>query len=81
MCIFSFQAIKNNIQRLRRNLTGSCFVFVVMAHGACGYIFDRERKKVDISRDIISQFDAQSCPGLQGKPKLFIIQACRITSK
>ncbi|XP_068691408.1 caspase-6-like [Montipora foliosa] len=56
------------------------FVCIIMSHG------DRDRiqgvnGKSTALEDLMSDFKAASCPSLEGKPKVFIIQACRGTMK
>ncbi|XP_040564695.1 caspase-3 [Lepeophtheirus salmonis] len=48
----------------------------VLSHGRNGMIITHEGAKVD-TEWIYSQFNNQKCPLLKGKPKFFIIQACR----
>ena len=52
-----------------------CFVCVMLTHGEEGIVFGTD-KPVDI-KDLATYFKGDNCPGLVGKPKIFIIQACR----
>ena len=52
-----------------------CFVCVLLSHGEPDVIFGHDGK-VELV-DIFQKFDGNHCPTLIGKPKLFIIQACR----
>ncbi|XP_050392535.2 caspase-3 [Patella vulgata] len=62
-----------------------CFACVILSHGGEFYTNAHERKNmiygVDESRisveRIMNYFDSQNCPALQGKPRLFFVQACR----
>ena len=56
---------------------GDCFVFVAMSHGGPDAIYGTDGKPVSISHDIINQFDGKNWPKMEGKPKIFLIQACR----
>ena len=47
-----------------------------MSHGDTGYISGTDEEKVHL-KDIQAEFEGDKCPKLQGKPKLFFIQACR----
>ena len=40
------------------------------------YLKGRDGKEVKLD-DLINQFSSDNCPALAGKPKLFLIQACR----
>ncbi|WAR20930.1 CASP1-like protein [Mya arenaria] len=52
-----------------------CFVFVILSHGEEGVVYGTD-KEVEI-KELASYFRGDRCPTLIGKPKLFIIQACR----
>ena len=52
-----------------------CFVCVLLSHGEPDVIFGHDGK-VELV-DIFQKFDGIHCPTLVGKPKIFIIQACR----
>ena len=51
-------------------------VVVLMSHGADDFIYGSDIEKVHIP-SIVDKFKPNKCPALQGKPKLFFIQACR----
>ena len=53
---------------------GDCFVLVVLSHGSDGYLYAKDGL---YSRESLwTQFTADKCPSLAGKPKLFFIQVC-----
>lgn len=52
-----------------------CFVCVFLSHGETDFVFGHD-DKVQLA-DVFQKFDAIHCPSLIGKPKIFIIQACR----
>ncbi|KAI4893323.1 hypothetical protein NFI96_028475 [Prochilodus magdalenae] len=54
-----------------------CFVCVFLSHGEDGHIFAKD-EKVDI-KEITALFREDHCKSLAGKPKIFILQACRGT--
>lgn len=54
-----------------------CFVAVLLSHGEEGYIFGHDDKIA--TEDLLNFFRGDKCETLLGKPKLFIIQACRGT--
>lgn len=54
----------------------SCFVLCVVSHGERGLIFGGDEGK-KLLRDVVDAFSPTRCPSLKGKPKLFVIQACR----
>jgi hypothetical protein len=54
----------------------SCLAIVIMSHGdTSGKIFGVDNESVNLDKDIIGPF--KNCEGLQYKPKLFFVQACR----
>ncbi|XP_053406745.1 caspase-3-like isoform X2 [Mercenaria mercenaria] len=52
-----------------------CFVCVILSHGEEGVVYGTD-KIVDI-KELTQKFKGDVCPSLVGKPKIFIIQACR----
>ena len=52
-----------------------CFVCVLLSHGEPDMIYGSD-DKVELTY-IFQLFDGINCPSLRGKPKIFIIQACR----
>ncbi|CAH1239904.1 CASP2 [Branchiostoma lanceolatum] len=67
--------LKNFAAKEEHRAADACIV-VLMSHGAQGEIYGTDGKTVEY-RDIFAVFDNKNCPDLQGKPKLFFIQACR----
>ena len=64
------------------------FLFIVSSHGKerdnpafkgrKGHVFAcSDDEELFVDKDVINRFTDEKCPGLRGKPKLFIIQACR----
>jgi len=51
-------------------------VCCILSHGEEGKVFGSDSRAVELD-GIISLITADKCPTLQGKPKLFFIQACR----
>ncbi|XP_078532803.1 caspase-6 [Lissotriton helveticus] len=52
-----------------------CFLCVFLSHGEKDHIYSYD-SKIEIQA-LISMFKGDRCPSLVGKPKIFIIQACR----
>ena len=52
-----------------------CFICVLLSHGEPEMIYGTD-ETVKLT-DIFLKFDGINCPTLRGKPKIFIIQACR----
>ncbi|XP_078574173.1 caspase-3-like [Branchiostoma floridae x Branchiostoma japonicum] len=53
-----------------------CFACCIMSHGTTGKVFSSDDVGLDIC-DLMKLFNANKCPSLKGKPKLFFIQACQ----
>ncbi|XP_063074399.1 caspase-6-like [Engraulis encrasicolus] len=52
-----------------------CFVCVFLSHGENDHVFAYDGKIA--IQDITALFKGNKCPSLAGKPKIFILQACR----
>ncbi|XP_052073551.1 caspase-3-like isoform X2 [Mytilus californianus] len=53
-----------------------CVVLILMSHGKGEYIYGDDNIPVNLA-DIIGVFDSVHCPGLDEKPRLVFVQACR----
>lgn len=54
------------------------FVMIVMSHGGDGDTILGVRGKHKITvKELMAEFKINRCPSLAGKPKIFIVQACR----
>ena len=53
-----------------------CFVLCLMSHGLEGFVYGADGKEV-LLEDVCGFFSNSRCRTLKGKPKLFVIQACR----
>lgn len=56
-----------------------CLVVILMSHGKQDLIDGSDGEQLHLVDDVYSLFNNENCPSLQGKPKLFFIQACRGT--
>ncbi|XP_072534698.1 caspase-6-like [Salminus brasiliensis] len=57
------------------HVDADCFVCIFLSHGENGHVYAYD-DKIDI-QEITSLFRGDKCPSLVGKPKIFILQACR----
>lgn len=48
----------------------------LLSHGEEGFIFGTDGRKLQLD-SVFKLFDNSNCPTLVGKPKIFVIQACR----
>ncbi|KAJ8338521.1 hypothetical protein SKAU_G00374870 [Synaphobranchus kaupii] len=53
-----------------------CLVCCVLSHGEQGVVYGVDGRELPL-RDLTGPFSAARCASLQGKPKLFFIQACQ----
>lgn len=53
-----------------------CFVLCLMSHGLEGFVYGADGETV-LLEDVCGFFSNSRCRTLKGKPKLFVIQACR----
>jgi len=79
----SNQTCNNMLRKVREvaNLDHTdmdCFLLVVLSHGDEGIVYGTDGV---MALDILtSPFKGMNCPSLVGKPKLFMVQACRGTN-
>jgi caspase-like apoptosis-related cysteine protease len=53
-------------------------VFCMATHGPeRSRLMSADCLEIDVEKDILRSFNNESCPGLRGKPKFFIFQACQ----
>lgn len=60
----------------KHNEEKDCLAVCVMSHGDESGFYTSDGKKIDYEK-VISYFKNDRCKSFRGKPKLFIIQACR----
>ncbi|XP_063396808.1 caspase-3-like [Mytilus trossulus] len=53
-----------------------CIVLIIMSHGSSGYIYGNDGNPIKLT-DLIDVFDSEHCLGLDDKPRLVFVQACR----
>ena len=53
-----------------------CFVCVLLSHGTKDGIYGTDLQVMIKTETITSLFQRNQCPSLEGKPKIFLIQAC-----
>ncbi|XP_023999249.1 caspase-14-like [Salvelinus sp. IW2-2015] len=65
---------RDRINRSPENI--SCVFVVTTSHGGQDVIVDADNNCLSV-KDIIEPFGDELCPRMKGKPKVFIIDACR----
>lgn len=53
-----------------------CLLVAVLTHGTKGKLYGTDGKLVPVE-EITELFSGNKCPSLTGKPKIFLLQACR----
>lgn len=51
-------------------------VVIILSHGDNGLIYGSDGRKIE-NEWLLRQFNNEGCPALKGKPKFFLLQACR----
>ncbi|XP_018611669.1 caspase-6-like [Scleropages formosus] len=59
----------------RDHADADCFVCVILSHGEKDHFFSKDAKI--LMQDVVAPFKGDRCKSLVGKPKIFIVQACR----
>ena len=60
---------------LENHADADCILVAVLSHGELGILYASDHAyKPD---KLWTQFNAENCPSLAGKPKLFFVQACQ----
>ena len=49
----------------------------ISSHGESNKVFGTDEKAVNIEQEIINPLHNNQCPGLEGRPKIFFMNACR----
>ena len=78
LTILEFKKELKNLADNPENESADMMILVVLSHGREGQIITSDGRGVD-TEEIYAQFNNVNCPKLKGKPKFFIVQACRGT--
>ncbi|XP_077535208.1 uncharacterized protein LOC144147054 isoform X3 [Haemaphysalis longicornis] len=71
------KAILEGVSKEESQKDADCLVVILMSHGKEGTIYGSDGEEVHLEPDVYGPFNNCNCRTLQGKPKLFFIQACR----
>lgn len=72
----------NQMRRLFKDIAAKdhiqfdCLLVAVLTHGTKGKLYGTDGKLVPVE-EITELFSGNKCPSLTGKPKIFLLQACR----
>ncbi|XP_068085598.1 caspase-1 [Anabrus simplex] len=67
--------VLRNVANVADHSNADCLLVAVLTHGSAEGLYARD--EYYSSGEIWTPFQADNCPSLAGKPKIFIIQACR----
>ena len=70
------ETMRDAMEKAKRYQHHCCLVVAVMSHGTCEGIIGVDGQIVTV-RELMAYFTSTACQSLAGKPKIFIIQACR----
>lgn len=80
---FTFLQVDQILEQFKSQFTNfppmakfSCLIFIG-SHGCFSKIESSDHKDINLYKDVIYKFDTKNCPQLEGKPKIFLIQACQ----
>ncbi|XP_014809874.1 PREDICTED: caspase-8 [Calidris pugnax] len=65
-----------SIQQRKDHKDEDCFVCCILSHGKKGVIYGVDGQEVPI-QELTTAFTGQNCRSLNGKPKVFFVQACQ----
>ena len=58
----------------------TCILFAFISHGSDGCV-EMKEDQISVDIDILRRFRANNCPGLAGKPKIFLFSVSNIFYK
>ena len=70
------QRVMKDVSKISGHKDAQMCVVIMSSHGNKDVILSSDLQSVTIS-SLLENFSRDNCPGLAGKPKLFIINACR----
>lgn len=71
-----FTQLLNEFSADEGQSSADMMILVVLSHGRDGHVIASDGSSIG-TETIYEKFNNEHCPALQGKPKFFIIQACR----
>ena len=67
----------NNFSKMEDHNYGEMCVVIILSHGNDGGLINAADGKVVSTEYVLRRFNNDACPALKGKPKFFVLQACR----
>ena len=71
------KVVEDFSKHFKHKRSDMCIV-AVMSHGDDKSLLTKDCQLLDIQTELLEKFNTANCPDLEGKPKWFIIQACRL---
>eukprot|EP00092_Neocalanus_flemingeri_P007155 GFUD01007730.1.p1 GENE.GFUD01007730.1~~GFUD01007730.1.p1 ORF type:complete len:382 (+),score=76.81 GFUD01007730.1:41-1186(+) len=67
-----------DFSEMKDHIDADMAVICISSHGSeNGKVISADCLEIDLETDILRRFNNQYCPNLKGKPKFFMVQACR----
>ena len=67
----------NNFSKMEDHIYSQMCVVIILSHGNDGGLINAADGKVVSTEYVLRRFNNDACPALKGKPKFFVLQACR----
>ena len=67
----------NSFSKLEDHIYGQMCIVIILSHGNDGGLINAADGKVVSTEYVLRRFNNDACPALKGKPKFFVLQACR----
>ncbi|XP_023324909.1 caspase-14 [Eurytemora carolleeae] len=71
-----FHEVITEFRSNKQHLESDMAIVAILSHGKDGIVYAADGQSIDME-GIYELFNNKNCPLLQGKPKFFIVQACR----
>jgi len=67
----------NNFSKMEDHIYSQMCIVIILSHGNDGGLINAADGKVVSTEYVLRRFNNDACPALKGKPKFFVLQACR----
>ena len=67
----------NNFSKMEDHIDSQMCIVIILSHGNDGGLINAADGKSVPTEYVLRRFNNDACPALKGKPKFFVLQACR----
>ena len=74
------QEMRDFVENVKEKVSDGSYgflIFLISSHGGPNVVMGRDEEEIMIDEEVVQPFHNFHLPGLAGKPKIFIINACR----